>query len=95
MYTLYYFDINNNNTGTISPEFPAIQTMVDYINQHPEIDPVVLYQNDFNHRNELVAGRTTDVVLNGKPRRKFVKQMAQYIESIPDQIHWKPVSPKT
>lgn len=94
MYTLHYFDINNNNIGAISPQFPTIQTLVDYINQHPEIDPVVFYQNDYNHRDELVAGRISDIVLNQKPRRKFVNYMTQYIKSIPDQIHWKPKYPK-
>jgi|LakMenE18May11ns_1017448.scaffolds.fasta_scaffold9959299_30 hypothetical protein len=94
MYTLHYFDINNNNISTISPQFPDIQTLVNYINQHPEIDAVVFHQNNYNHRDTLVAARIADVILNGKPRRKFVKQMAEYIESIPDQIQWKPKYPK-
>lgn len=94
MYTIHYFDINNNNIGTITPQFSNIQTLVDYINQHPEIDGCVFYQNDYNHRDELVAAWISDVVLNQKPRRKFVKEMALHIESIPDQIQWKPKYPK-
>jgi len=94
MYTLHYFDINNNNISTISPQFPDIQTLVNYINQHPDIDGCVFYQNDYNHRDELVAPWISNIVLNQKPRRKFVNHMTQYIKSIPDQIHWKPKYPK-
>ena len=42
-----------------------------------------------HHRDELVAGWRSDVILNGKPRRKFVNQMTKYIASIPVQIHWQ------
>ena len=84
MYTIYNFD----NLYT-SPKFPNIQTLVDYLNQHPEIDPVIFYENDFNHRNELVAANRNDIILNEKPRRKFVNLMTKYIESIPHQIHYQ------
>lgn len=86
MYTIQYFD------NTVSPKFRDIQTLVDYLNQHPDIDSCIFYKNDYNHRNELVAGRRSDVILNGKPRRKFVNHMAKYIESIPNQIHWQRVA---
>ena len=83
MYTILFYD------DTISPKFPNIQSLVDYLNQHPDLDSCIFYQNDYNHREELVAAWRPDVILNGKPRRKFVNHMAKYIESIPDQIHWQ------
>ena len=83
MYTIQFFD------DTISPQFPNIQTLVDYHNQHPDLDSCIFYQNDYNHRIELVAAWRSDIILNGKPRRKFVNNMAEYIKSIPDQIHWQ------
>ena len=83
MYTIQYFD------DTVSPQFPDIQSLVDYHIQHPDLDACIFYQNDYNHRIELVAAWRSDIILNGKPRRKFVNHMAEYIKHIPDQIHWQ------
>ena len=71
MYTIPYFDELGQHQ--ISPEFPNIQTLVDYINETPTRNhSIILYKN-------IMCGYTIDcVVLNGKPRRKFINQMNKY-----------------
>lgn len=71
MYTIPYFDEFGQHQ--VSPEFPNIQLLVDYINETPTRDhSIVLYKN-------IMVGYTIDcVVLNGKPRRKFINQMNKY-----------------
>jgi hypothetical protein len=58
----------------MTPSFPNIQIMVDYINKHPEIEFGPVFFDDGN-RNEIIACGIEDVILNGKPRRKFINLM--------------------
>jgi hypothetical protein len=71
MYTIQFFDTNNNNLDTSSPKFPTIQLLVDFINQNPNLEySIILY------KNHLVAFELSDIILNNKPRPKFVKLMS-------------------
>ena len=72
MYSIQYFDRLNNNLDTSSPKFPTIQLLVDFINQNPTLEySIALYKNYF------VAAIVDDIVLNKKPRLKFVRLMSR------------------
>ena len=72
MYNIQYFVRLNNNLDTSSPEFPTIQLLVDFINQNPTLEySIVLYKNHF------VAPTVDDIILNKKPRLKFVRLMSR------------------
>jgi len=72
MYAIQYFDRLNNNLDTSSPKFPTIQLLVDFINQNPTLEySIVLYKNHF------VAPTVDDIILNKKPRLKFVRLMSR------------------
>jgi hypothetical protein len=72
MYNIQYFDRLNNNLDTSSPKFPTIQLLVDFINQNPTLEySIVLYKNHF------VAPTVDDIILNKKPRLKFVRLMSR------------------
>ena len=72
MYSIQYFDRLNNNLDTSSPKFPTIQLLVDFINQNPDLEySIVLYKNYF------VAPTVDDIILNKKPRLKFVRLMSR------------------
>ena len=72
MYSIQYFDRLNNNLDTSSPKFPTIQLLVDFINQNPTLEySIVLYKNHF------VAPTVDDIILNKKPRLKFVRLMSR------------------
>jgi hypothetical protein len=79
MYIIPYFDELGQHQ--ISPEFPNIQTLVDYINETPTRNhSIILYKNH-------MVGYTTDcVVLNGKPRRKFINFMLKAKPSIDEYL---------
>jgi hypothetical protein len=81
MYTIQYFDTNNNNLDTSSPKFPTIQLLVDFINQNPNLEySIVLYKNHF------VAATVDDIILNNKPCPKFVKQMSHLSTTLDNYI---------
>ncbi len=81
MYSIQYFDTNNNNLDTSSPKFPTIQLLVDFINQNPTLEySIVLYKNFF------VAPTVDDIILNKKPRPKFVKLMSRVSTTLDNQI---------
>lgn len=85
MYTIHYFDKNNNNLDTSSPKLPNIQTLVDYINQNPDLNYSVVFYN-----NHLVGYDKNCVILNGKPRRKFINCMAKCKDSLDNYVSpWK------
>ena len=69
MYNIQYF---HNSIDTSSPKFPTIQQLVDFINQNPTLDYSIILYN-----NHLVGYNTNDIILNGKPRRKFVNYMSK------------------
>ena len=72
MYSIQYFDRLNNNLDTSSPKFPTIQLLVDFINQNPDLEySIALYKNYF------VAATVDDIVLNKKPRLKFIRLMSR------------------
>jgi hypothetical protein len=72
MYNIQYFDRLNNNLDTSSPKFPTIQLLVDFINQNPTLEySIVLYKNHF------VAPTVDDIILNKKPRLKFIRLMSR------------------
>lgn len=90
MYNIQYFDTNNNNRDTSSPKFPTIQLLVDFINQNPDLEySVILYNN-------YLVGYTTDcVILNGKPRLKFVRLMSRISAELDTYVSpWKTKHPK-
>ncbi len=81
MYSIQYFDTNNNNLDTSSPQFPTIQLLVDFINQNPTLEySIILYKNFF------VAPTVDDIILNKKPRLKFVKLMSRVSTTLDNQI---------
>ena len=81
MYSIQYFDTNNNNLDTSSPKFPTIQLLVDFINQNPDLEySIVLYKNFF------VAPTVDDIILNKKPRPKFVKLMTKVSTTLDNYV---------
>lgn len=85
MYHIQYFDRLNNNLDTASPKFPEIQDLVDFINQNPDLNYSVIFYN-----NHLVGYDTDCVILNGKPRRKFVNYMSRNKEFLDNYVSpWK------
>jgi len=67
LYNIQYF---HNSIDTSSPKFPTIYELVDFINQNPTLDYTIVLYN-----NEIVGCDTTDIMLNGKPRRAFINYM--------------------
>ena len=81
MYAIQYFDRLNNNLDTSSPKFPTIQLLVDFINQNPDLEySIVLYKNFF------VAPTVDDIILNQKPRPKFVKLMTKVSTTLDNYV---------
>lgn len=84
MYTIRYFE---NKLDLSSPEFPTIDSLVDYINQNPQHDYSVVFYKQF-----LVGYNTDDIILNKKPRRRFVNYMTKMIPVLDNYVSpWKTV----
>ena len=90
LYTIPYFDELGQHQ--ISPKFPTIQQLANYINETPTRNHSIILYTATNGKGYMVGYTTDCVVLNGKPRRKFINYMTKMIPVLETYVSpWKPV----